>query len=70
MFEFMINYKKVKIKNGVLRGSLLSITDTDYKNFIVKSKDLTIIKINEDRILLMNEYQEYNWFYINQVQII
>lgn len=66
----MINYKKVKIKNGVLRGSLLSITDTDYKNFIVKSKDLTIIKINEDRILLMNEYQEYNWFYINQVQII
>ena len=66
----MINYKKVKIKNGVLRGSLLSITDTDYKNFIVKSKDLTIIKINEDRILLMNEYQECNWFYINQVQII
>lgn len=66
----MINYKKVKIKNGVLRGSLLSITDTDYKNFIVKSLDLTIIKINEDRILLMNEYQEYNWFYINQVQII
>ncbi len=66
----MINYKKVKIKDGVLRGSLFSISDTDYKKFIIKSKDLTIIKIKENRILLMNEFQEDNWFYINQVQII
>lgn len=66
----MINYKKVKIKDGVFRGSLLSISDIDYKKFIIKSKDLTIIKFKEDRILLMNEFQEDNWFYIDQVQII
>lgn len=64
----MINYQKVKIKNNITRGSLLSVSDIDYKKFILKSKELTIIKINADRILLQNEFQENNWFYIEQLE--
>ena len=64
----MINYQKVKIKNNAERGSLLSVSDIDYKKFILKSKELTIIKINNDRILLQNEFQESDWFYIEQLE--
>ena len=64
----MINYQKVKIKNNIIRGSLFSVSDMDYKNFILKSKELTIIKINDDRILLQNEFQENNWFYKEQLE--
>lgn len=64
----MINYQKVKIKNNIIRGSLLSVSDIDYKRFIIKSKELTIIKINDDKILLQNEFQESNWFYIEQLE--
>jgi hypothetical protein len=64
----MINYQKVKIKNNIKRGSLLSVPDVDYKKFIIKSKELTIVKINNDRILLQNEFQENNWFYISQLE--
>lgn len=64
----MINYQKVKIKNGIIRGSLLSMSDTDYRKFIVNSKELTIIKINEDKVLLQNENQEDNWFYTHQIE--
>ena len=66
----MTNFQKVKLKNNVIRGSLLSISDIDYRKFIDNFKELTIIKIHEDRVLLQNEYQKDNWFYMDQIKLI
>lgn len=71
--------KKCKIKNDVTRGSLLSMSDEEYKKFIKESLEFgncTLVKenFNKDCVLVsyINENNKYYdaWFYKNQIELL
>lgn len=62
-------YSTLSIIDGVERGSLLAMANSEYMKFIKSDKLFVVIKINSDRVLIQNKNQQSAWFYVDQLKI-